>query len=147
MLRRLSTRMVKSTFRANFESLEAIREFVGRSAEQSDLSEREIYAVQLATDEAVTNIIQHAFGGEGENEIEIECEVNPGKLIITLNDRGRAFDPSSVQEPNVKANLKDRKIGGLGMYLIRNMMDEVIYSSTPEDGNTLRLVKHSEGVS
>jgi serine/threonine-protein kinase RsbW len=139
--------MVKSTFEANYESLETIRDFVGRSAEQSGLSERDVYAVQLATDEAVTNIIQHAFGGEGNDEINIECDISPGKMTITIHDRGKPFDPGSVPEPNVKAELKDRKIGGLGMYLIRNMMDEVHYTSSPERGNTLRLVKHLEDVS
>jgi serine/threonine-protein kinase RsbW len=138
--------MVKSSFQANYENLDAIREFVGNSAAQAGLSARDIYAVQLATDEASTNIIQHAYGGEGNEKIEIECDISAGKLIIILRDRGKPFDPGSVPEPNVKADLQDRKIGGLGMYLIRNVMDEVHYSASQENGNTLRLVKHSEGV-
>ena len=136
--------MVRSVFKANYQNLDSIRGFVGQSAQDAELSERDIYAVQLATDEASTNIIQHAYGGEGEDEIEIECEVSPGKLTITLRDRGQSFDPASVPEPNVKAGLQDRKIGGLGMYLIRNLMDEVLYETSPERGNVLRLVKYAE---
>jgi serine/threonine-protein kinase RsbW len=137
--------MVKSVFKANYQNLDSIRSFVGRLARQADFSERDIYAVQLAADEASTNIIQHAYGGEGNDEIEIECEIFPGKLAITLRDHGMSFDPASVPEPNVKAGLHDRKVGGLGMYLIRNLMDEVHYETSKEGGNSLRLVKVAEG--
>jgi anti-sigma regulatory factor (Ser/Thr protein kinase) len=136
--------MVKSVFKANFQSLDSIRGFVGQSAQEAALSDRDIYAVQLAADEASTNIIQHAYGGEGEAEIEIECEVLPGKLTIIFRDQGKSFDPSSVPEPNVKASLSERKVGGLGMYLIRNLMDEVRYIPAVDGGNTLTLVKQSE---
>jgi len=136
--------MVKSVFKANYQNLDSIRNFVGQSAQRADFSERDIYAVQLAADEASTNIIQHAYGGEGNNEIVIECEVIPGKLTITLCDYGKSFDPASVPEPNLKAGLNGRKVGGLGMYLIRSLMDEVHYETSEKGGNTLRLVKYAE---
>ena len=139
--------MVKSVFKANYKNLDSIRGFVGRSAQQAGFSERDIYAVQLATDEASTNIIQHAYGGEGNEEIEIECEIRSGELTITLRDQGKPFDPTSVPEPNIKEGLDDRKVGGLGMYLIRKIMDEVHYETSEESGNLLRLVKYSESKS
>ena len=141
---RLSSKMIKSTFKAKYSNLDVIRNMVGRSAQQAGFSDREVYEVQLAADEASANIIQHAFGGEGLDEFEIECDVTPGKLIITLHDRGKPFDPASVPEPNVKAGLRDRQVGGLGMYLIRNLMDEVHYTTSIEKGNTLKLVKYAE---
>jgi anti-sigma regulatory factor (Ser/Thr protein kinase) len=58
-----------------------------------------------------------------------------------MRDNGRAFDPSSVPEPNVKADLSERKIGGLGMYLMRKLMDEVFYESLPEGWNILTMIK------
>ncbi len=136
--------MLKSTFKAKYSNLDAIRGLVGRSALEAGFSEREIFEVQLATDEASTNIIQHAFGGEGLDEFEIECDFAPGKLTITIHDRGKPFDPASVPEPNVKTGLRNRQIGGLGMYLIRNLMDEVHYTTSNEKGNTLKLVKYAE---
>ena len=144
MSRRLSNGMVKSVFKANFQSLDSIRTFVGQSAQQAALSDRDVYAVQLAADEASTNIIQHAYGGEGNADIEIECEIAPGELTITFRDQGKSFDPASVPEPNVKASLENRKIGGLGMYLIRNLVDEVHYGTSEIEGNTLQLVKRAE---
>jgi serine/threonine-protein kinase RsbW len=139
--------MVKSVFKANYKSLDSIREFVGKSAQLAGFSERDIYAVQLAADEASTNIIQHAYGGEGNEEIEVECEFRSGELTITLRDRGRSFDPTSVPEPNVNKGLDDRKIGGLGMYLIRKIMDEVYYETAEGGSNLLKLVKYAESKS
>lgn len=136
--------MVKSVFKAKFQNLDSIRDFVARSAQQAALSDRDIYAVQLAADEASTNIIQHAYGGEGEDDIEIECEIIPGELTIIFRDKGKSFEPTSVPEPNVKAALGHRKIGGLGMYLIRNLVDEVHYATSETGGNTLRLIKRAE---
>ena len=138
--------MVKSTFEANYKNLDTIRDYVARSAQDAGLSEREIYAVQLAADEASTNIIEHAYRGDEGGTIEIECESVPGKLTVTLRDRGKPFDPESVPEPNVKADLRNRKVGGLGMYLIRKLMDEVHYETSEGEGNTLRLVKISESI-
>jgi serine/threonine-protein kinase RsbW len=58
-----------------------------------------------------------------------------------MRDNGKSFDPSSVPEPNVKAELSERKIGGLGMYLMRKLMDDVVYESFPNAGNTLTMIK------
>ena len=125
------------TFEANFHNLDEIRDFVGESARQAGFSEKEIYSIQLAADEASTNIIEHAYAGIENGKIEIGCSITGGELKIVMRDNGKSFDPSSVPEPNVKAELSERKIGGLGMYLMRKLMDEVFY----ESGNTLTMIK------
>ncbi len=137
--------MLNSIFDANFQSLDEIREFVGEAASQVGFSEKEIYSIQLAADEASTNIIEHAYVGREGGQIEVDCYVSEDELRIILRDRGRSFDPSSVPEPNVKADLSERKIGGLGMYLMRKLMDEVYYESSPEMGNALTMVKRKGG--
>jgi serine/threonine-protein kinase RsbW len=126
---------------ANFENLDEIREFVGEAARQVGFSDKEIYAIQLAADEASSNIIEHAYAGTTGGKLEIELSVSDKELKITMRDHGKPFDPSSVPEPNVKADLSERKIGGLGMYLMRKLMDEVSYESSPETGNTLTMIK------
>ncbi|GAB4537387.1 MAG: hypothetical protein Kow0063_24100 [Anaerolineae bacterium] len=103
-----------------------------------------IYAVEMAVDEACTNIIEHAYGGEGRGDIECTCEVNCDKLVVTLRDYGRSFNPSSVPEPDIQAALEDRQEGGLGVYLIRKLMDEVHFEFTPDAGNILTMVKRKE---
>ncbi|MFL7867610.1 MAG: ATP-binding protein [Anaerolineales bacterium] len=133
--------MRKSTFEANFHNLDDIRDFVGEAARQLGFSEKEIYSIQLAADEASTNIIEHAYAGIDNGTIEIDCSIADDELKIVMRDNGRAFDPSSVPEPNVKADLSERKIGGLGMYLMRKLMDEVFYESLPEGWNILTMIK------
>jgi serine/threonine-protein kinase RsbW len=122
--------------------LAKIGEFVTRAAGAAGLSADAVYAVEMAVDEACTNIIEHAYGGEGRGEIECTCRVNTDKLTVTLRDRGCPFDPSSVPEPDVNAALQDRREGGLGLYLIRRLMDEVHFEFTSDSGNVLTMVKH-----
>lgn len=132
--------MPNSVFDADFHSLDEIRDFVGEAASQVGFSEKEIYSIQLAADEASTNIIEHAYASKEGGKIEMVCNIADSELEIVMRDQGKPFDPSSVPEPNVKADLTERKIGGLGMYLMRKLMDEVYYESTPE-GNTLTMIK------
>ena len=143
--RLLTSKMSKTTFIANFENLDEIREFVGEEARQVGFSDKEIYSIQLAADEASTNIIEHAYAGVGDGKIEIDCNIFDGGLKIVMRDQGKPFNPASVPEPNVKADLSERKIGGLGMYLMRKLMDEVSYEASVEKGNVLTMVKRMEG--
>ncbi len=127
-------------FPARFEYLDEIRNYVGRQARAAGFNDKEIYSVQLATDEAASNIIEHAYDGIPNGSVELTCEFKGGRLTITLRDHGRSFDPSKVAKPDVKADLSERKIGGLGIYLMHKLMDEVRYKTTAA-GNLLTLVK------
>jgi serine/threonine-protein kinase RsbW len=133
--------MTKIIFDADFDNLDEIREFVGEEASQVGFSAKEIYSIQLAADEASSNIIEHAYAGMKGGKIEIDCTAFEGGMKIVMSDQGKSFNPSSVPEPNVKADLSERKIGGLGMYLMRKLMDEVAYESSEETGNILTMVK------
>jgi serine/threonine-protein kinase RsbW len=134
---------------AQFENLDHVREFVGGAAQKCGLDASAIYAVQLAVDEAFSNIIEHAYGGECLNQIECKCQIASSGLTITLRDCGAPFDPNVVPEPDLEAELEKRDIGGLGLYFIRQLMDEVDFSfmPDPETGrrcNVLRMQKHKE---
>lgn len=133
--------MSKIVFDANFDNLDEIREIVAEAARQVGFSDKEIYAIQLAADEASSNIIEHAYAGVTGGKLEIDISTSDSKLKIIMRDHGKPFDPASVPEPNVKADLSERKIGGLGMYLMRKLMDEVSYESSPETGNILTMIK------
>jgi serine/threonine-protein kinase RsbW len=133
--------MSKIVFDANFDNLDEIREIVAEAARQVGFSDKEIYAIQLAADEASSNIIEHAYAGVKGGKLEIDISTSDTKLKIIMRDHGKPFDPASVPEPNVKADLSERKIGGLGMYLMRKLMDEVSYESSPETGNILTMIK------
>jgi serine/threonine-protein kinase RsbW len=131
-------------FPARFDNLAAISEFVTRAAEAAGLDARAVYAVQLAVEEACANIVEHAYGGEGRGDIECTCIVNNNELTVILRDYGRPFDPTSVPEPDLCASLEDRKARGLGLYIIRQLMDKVRFEFIPDSGNVLTMVKRKE---
>lgn len=129
-------------FAAKFEFLDEIREFVGRVAREAGFTDKEIYNIQLATDEAASNIIEHAYEGVEAGLLELSCGFKENAITIVLTDHGESFDPSTIPMPDLKADLSKRKIGGLGIFLMRKLMDEVHYESHPEkNSNTLTLIK------
>jgi anti-sigma regulatory factor (Ser/Thr protein kinase) len=73
--------------------------------------------------------------------LELSCGVHGDTIKIILTDRGEAFDPSEIPLPDLKADLSDRKIGGLGIFLMRKLMDEVHYESNADKSNTLPMIK------
>jgi len=134
---------------AQFENLELMREFVADAAEDCSLKPSEVYAVQLAVDEAFSNIIEHAYGGECLEEVQCTCKITGDALFVTLRDCGLPFNPVKIPEPDVTADLESRKIGGLGLYFMRQLMDEVDFEFTnhPETGkpcNLLKMVKRKD---
>jgi serine/threonine-protein kinase RsbW len=128
------------SFPGRYESLERIGEFVRRIAAAAGFDKFGIYSIEMAVDEACSNIIEHAYGGEGRGEIRCTCVLSDDRLTITLHDHGKFFDPTQVPPPNLSANLEDREAHGLGLYFIRQWMDEISFHSTGKE-NTLTMVK------
>ena len=129
-------------FTAKFEFLDEIRDFVGNIARDGGFGDKDIYNIQLATDEAASNIIEHAYEGINDGLLELSCSMQGDAIRIILVDHGEPFDPSVVPTPDLKADLSERKIGGLGIFLMRKLMDEVHYDSRPkQNSNTLTMIK------
>lgn len=135
------------TLPGRFDSLAAIGKLVARAAEAARLDERGVYEVQLAVDEACSNIIEHAYGGEGCGDIEISWRINSDGLTVRLRDYGRPFDPTAVRRLDTEASLEDRSERGLGLYLMRQLMDEVRFEFTLDSGNVLTMVKRRQPTS
>jgi len=127
-------------FPGRFESLETISRFVRQAAEDAGLDEMSVYSVELAVDEACSNIIEHAYGAEGKGEIDCSCIIENDGLTIVIKDKGNPFDPDAVPEVNTQQPLEDRKPGGAGVFLMRKVMDMVRFEFTPE-GNVLTMKK------
>lgn len=101
-----------------------------------------IFKITLALEEAVMNVINHAFDDvAGPHRIALSLSVAAGRVIAELTDNGRAFDPASMPEPDIAAPLAERAVGGMGLHLIRTMLDRVEYRR--EDGQN-RLVMEKE---
>jgi serine/threonine-protein kinase RsbW len=132
----------KRVFPSKLSSLAQIGCFVATAADAAGLDERAAYGVQVAVDEACSNIIEHAYSDQSAGDIECEYEITDESLVITLRDHGRPFDPTSVADPELDAQLDERPLGGLGVYLMRKLMDSVVYHYEAGAGNVLVLVKH-----
>ena len=132
------------TFPGRFDSLASIGEFVTQAAEAAGFDERAVYAIQMAVDEACSNIIEHAYGSEAHGTIECTYRIDEDGLTVTLIDHGKPFDPISVPDPDLQCSLEERSRGGLGLYFIRQLMDEVYFEFTPDSGNRLTMVKRRE---
>ncbi len=131
-------------FSGRFDSLPAIGDFVMEAAQAAGLDESAIYAVQLAVDEAATNVIEHAYEGMEPGNLECACEILPDGLKIIMLDHGRPFDPGLVPDPETNASLEDVRPRGLGLFFMRKMMDELSFEFSEKHGNRLVMVKHKK---
>ena len=129
------------TFPGRYDSLASISDFVEEAAKQTGLDHHATYAVQLAVDEACCNIIDHAYGGEGIGDIQCTVKVGKDALTVILVDRGQPYAPEKVVQPKLNVPISKVKSRGVGLYLMRKMMDKVSYQSTPDATNILTMVK------
>lgn len=129
------------TFPGRFDSLAKISEFITGAAQAAGLDRAAIYQVELAVDEACSNIIDHAYGGEGVGDIQCSVEILKQGLKVTLRDRGRPFNPNKVKPPKLGAPLEEVTPRGVGLYLMRKMMDEVHYHAGVDGFNELTMLK------
>jgi anti-sigma regulatory factor (Ser/Thr protein kinase) len=135
---------MKKTFNQEIESklenLPVIANFVSNVMASLNIGQSTAYQVQLAIDEACTNVINYAYTEEG-GPLTITIEVQADELVITVSDKGQPFDPLTVPPPDLDSDLEERKIGGLGIYFIKKLMDEVSYGFSNEYGNRLTMRK------
>lgn len=124
------------------DQLERIAAAVEDFAERDDWPPDLTFKVNLALDELSVNVVNH---GGGASEIEVSLASDANEVRVEIADDGKPFDPlNEAPEPDVGAPLEERPIGGLGVYLVREMMDELHYSR--EDGkNRLAMVKRKNG--
>lgn len=122
-------------------NLAIIREFVGNISAQAGLDEADTGKVELAVDEACANVIEHAYGHDTSKDVTIRATFDDAELRIDVEDTGRGFDPSSIQQAELERLVAERKSGGLGMRLIKSFMDEVRYEFEPGQKNILHMMK------
>ena len=124
------------------ENLIVIREFIQSAAEQVGMKPGTTEDVMLAVDEACTNIIKHAYKSFPDGEILLNLKYSDHKLTITITDYGKSFHPESVPDPDLQKYYQQHRVGGLGMYLMKTLMDEVHYHSIPGKYNEVYLTKY-----
>ncbi len=125
--------------------LASVREAVHEVVVRGEFPLELLNKVTLAVDESVTNVMEHAYEDdlEGELFIEITLEATGERLSAVICDRGKIFDPTAVPLPDLKAHVDEGRRHGLGIFLMREIMDEVTYTSHPDGRNELCLVKYA----
>ncbi len=123
------------------ENLSKVRDFINYQALNAGFNSGDVQDIILAVDEAVTNIIKHSYSFDPEGEIKIEIEIKDDEFIITITDKGKSFNPASVPEPDIRKYQKEHRVGGFGLYLMKKFMDDVSYTSIPDNYNKVTLKK------
>ncbi|HOC88425.1 MAG TPA: ATP-binding protein [bacterium] len=125
------------------ENLEIIRFFVGKVAEKVGFPEDDVGKIELAIDEACTNVMKHAYReAEQDKTLDVAIQIDYQKLTLIVTDHGKGFNPDTVQPPDMKEYLAELRVGGLGIFLMRTLMDEVDYTIKPGVRNQVRMVKY-----
>ena len=126
---------------ATLENLDAVMGFIEEQLEEYGCSMETQMQVALAAEEVYVNIANYAYNPEvGPATIQVEVHEDPLEVVITFMDNGKPFDPLRKENPDITLSADDREIGGLGIFLVKQTMDDVHYEYT--DGrNILRIRK------
>ncbi|MCL2048371.1 MAG: ATP-binding protein [Defluviitaleaceae bacterium] len=95
----------------------------------------------LCMDEVFSNIVKYAYDDGGEHEIQITFDFEAPRFTITISDGGKPFNPLDAEEPDLSPDLMEREIGGLGLFIVSNIMDDIEYSRV-DDTNRLKMLKN-----
>jgi serine/threonine-protein kinase RsbW len=134
--RTFSLRVPSST-----ENLAMIREFVNGVGTRAGMAAAEVAMLEMAVDEACANVIEHAYGPEVTKEVSVKATLDDDTVQIDVVDTGRGFDPAGISQKSLEQLVAERKSGGLGMRLMKTLMDEVYYEVIPGQKNELRMIK------
>lgn len=124
------------------DNLVLIRSLVAQVAERVGFDNDEASKIELAVDEACTNVIKHAYGNNSDETIDVMIKIDKKKLIIIVSDRGKGFDPDNVKVPDLGDSISKGRRGGLGICLIRTLMDKVDFEIKPGSKNQVKMVKY-----
>jgi len=132
---------VKVELPSQTDYISLVRQFVGGIAKKAGFNDIEIEKIELAIDEACSNVLQHAYKFESNNRYAIEITVKNTKLDIIITDQGDSFSFNDAVVPDIEKHISELKVGGLGIFIMQQMMDEVSYE-TRANNNILRMVKY-----
>jgi len=137
----------KMVVKSRTENLSDVREFINSLVRKIGISPEVSEDIILAVDEACTNIIKHSYKFFPDGEIIVKVKYLDNKIIITIIDDCENFQPHKIYNPDLQEYYKHKKVGGLGMYLMKTLMDEVKYSSVPGKYNQVLLTKYINSTS
>ncbi len=141
MKRKIKNIRKRFKIKSTTDNLALVRNIIKNAALEVGFNQEQAGKIVLAADEAVTNVIKHAYNYSPNGEIILSVSFSKNKFSISISDKGKHFDPKKVKEPNLKKYYKEKRVGGLGIYLMKKLMDEVKYTK-PNNRNKVTLVKY-----
>jgi serine phosphatase RsbU (regulator of sigma subunit)/anti-sigma regulatory factor (Ser/Thr protein kinase) len=126
---------------AAVDDVPRLRDWVESECIAANASDDMAFAIKLSVEEACTNIVTHGYHSQ-PGAIQVQFAANAERIVLTITDHAPPFEPTKIPRPDLDADWHDRKIGGLGWFLISELMDTVRYSPDATNGNTLELIKH-----
>ena len=132
----------KLIVKSKTENLSIIRDFISSSAYEAGMKSDSVENIILAVDEACTNIIKHAYKSIPDGELIIKTKSTLSRFVVSITDFGKSFEPEMIPEPDLQKYYRQRRVGGLGMYLMKTLMDDVKYVSIPGKYNEVLLSKN-----
>ena len=127
--------------KSNLSELDELCRHLETFGQKTGLSKKFVFEVNLVLDELFTNIISYGFDDDCEHIIKVTITPENEGLCLCIEDDGKPFNPVEFKTPDVSCSIEECKIGGLGIHLVRNFMDNVSYQRL-RDKNVITLVKH-----
>lgn len=129
---------------ASLANLPEVMDFVQRTCDELRVEGPAAFAVRLAVEEVCSNIMSYGYAGREAGPLRLEIVVEAPDVVVRIGDRGRPFSPDDASPPDLLSPAEERRIGGLGVYLLKQMMDDVAYT-TASDWNHLTMRKRLSG--
>ena len=127
---------------ATIENIEVVTDFVNEELEAFDCPMKAQMQIDIAIDELFGNIAHYAYNPEvGDATVRVEVAEDPLAVVITFIDNGVPYDPLAKEDPDTTLSAEERKIGGLGIYMVKKSMDDITYEY--KDGQNILAIKKS----
>lgn len=125
------------------ENLEIVRDFVATIASKSGFGIDDVNKIELAVDEACANVIKHAYQNQNsQNKIHLIVQLEFDKITVIIADEGKGFDIHKIKDLNLDEYIAEMRVGGLGIHLMKNLMDEVKFERIASKRNEVRMIKY-----
>ena len=133
-------KLATMTCLSRIENLDEVTGFVGKCADNFGLDQKRKFGLMVAIEEAFVNVCHYSYPA-GEGEVELDCGSEEASFVVEIKDRGAEFNILTLPEPDTTSEIMDREIGGLGVFFIRKLTDDLTYRRD-NNRNILRMVLH-----
>jgi len=134
----------KISLESDLANLSKARDFISKAAKEAGAGGSDITKIEISCDEWSANIIEHALGSDVHKSFTIECKSEKGRFIVIYEHEGSRFNPIEQEVTDVDDHFSESKERGLGIYIMREMMDEIHYEYINNKINRLTIVKYME---